>query len=191
MTETAWLILLHQLLFQSMFVAKNLVLARKLGQPIRGGNREASLSILFFAVFIGLSVVAALLDEAPGQFALLPWSITLAAGLALMMTNLVVGLASLRDLGESWRVGVIEEQQTALVEDGIYRYSRNPYFVSYLLMFAAYTVLLQNAILLLLSLVGFGMIHAMIRKEESYLAQTHGEAYTQYKHRVPRYLLVW
>jgi protein-S-isoprenylcysteine O-methyltransferase Ste14 len=116
--------------------------------------------------------------------------VALFIALLLMLANLAVGLASLRDLGDSWRVGVIEEQQTQLIESGIYRFTRNPYFVAYLLMFAAYTVLLQSLILLVLSFIGFGMVHAMILKEEKYLAKTHGEAYQQYRQRVPRYFLI-
>jgi protein-S-isoprenylcysteine O-methyltransferase Ste14 len=109
--------------------------------------------------------------------------------LPLLALNLLIGLASLRDLGDSWRVGVIEEQRTALVNDGIYRYSRNPYFVSYLLLFAGYTVLLQNALLLALSLLGFALIHRMIRREEHYLLGVHGDDFRGYCQRTPRYLL--
>jgi protein-S-isoprenylcysteine O-methyltransferase Ste14 len=120
----------------------------------------------------------------------MPASIALLISLLLMLANLAVGLASLKDLGDSWRVGVIEEQQTQLIESGIYRFTRNPYFVAYLLMFAAYTILLQNIILLVLSCIGFGMVHLMVLKEEQYLATTHGEDYQQYRARVPRYFLI-
>jgi protein-S-isoprenylcysteine O-methyltransferase Ste14 len=57
-------------------------------------------------------------------------------------------------------------------------------------MFAAYTVLLQNMILLLLSLVGFAMIHSMVLKEEKHLTVLHGDTYRQYQKRVPRYIVV-
>ena len=114
-----------------------------------------------------------------------------AVGLSLLLLtfNMVFGLASLHDLGESWRVGVIEEQSTELVEGGIYRFTRNPYFLAYLLMFAAYTLLLQNVVLLALSCLGFVLIHAMVLKEEAYLQKAHGEAYREFQQRVPRYLL--
>ena len=42
MTHDTWLIVLHQLLFQGMFFAKNILLERRLGQPIRGFNPEAN-----------------------------------------------------------------------------------------------------------------------------------------------------
>jgi len=190
MNDIALLILVHQLLFQGLFFAKNFFLRRKLGKPIRGFNREANLSIAFFMVFIGLSIYLAISRGGQGGAGPMPNGMAVVIGLALMLANLVTGLASLKDLGDSWRVGVIEEQQTRLIESGIYRFSRNPYFLSYLLMFAAYTVLLQNLVLLLLSFIGFGMIHAMIIKEERYLAITHGEAYQQYSARVPRYFLI-
>ena len=190
MPDAALLILVHQLLFQGMFFAKNYLLKHKLGKPIRGFNLEANLSISFFVLFIGLSIYLALSGGEPGGLNLIPVSMALFIGLLLMLANLVTGLASLKDLGDSWRIGVIEEQQTRLIESGIYRYSRNPYFFAYLLMFAAYTILLQNLVLLVLSFIGFGMVHAMILKEEKYLAKTHGEAYQQYRQRVPRYFLV-
>ncbi|MCB1706569.1 MAG: isoprenylcysteine carboxylmethyltransferase family protein [Halioglobus sp.] len=187
MTTDTWLILLHQLLFQGMFVAKNVVLKRRLGQPIRGFNPEASLSIAFFAIFIA---VALWLSLAPGthQTGDPARATTQAIALLLMLASLGIAAASLRHLGDSWRVGVIEEQRTALIERGIYRFSRNPYFVSYLLMFAAYTTLLASPLLLILSAIGFAMIHAMILREERYLTSTHPADYARYRRCVPRYL---
>jgi protein-S-isoprenylcysteine O-methyltransferase Ste14 len=182
-------ILLHQILFQGMFLAKNIYLRHKLGVAVRGGNREANLAIIFFAVFIALSLVFALSENAPGRVALLSPAAALATATVVLVLNLLVAAASLLGLRDSWRVGIIEDQQTALVEDGIYRYSRNPYFLSYLLLFAAYTVLLQNLVLALLGAVGFVLIHAMVRREEHYLAAVHGDTYREYCGRVPRYLI--
>jgi hypothetical protein len=48
-----WLIiLLHQFVFQGMFVLKNIILQNKIGKQIRGKNIEATISIVFFAFFI-------------------------------------------------------------------------------------------------------------------------------------------
>jgi len=94
------------------------------------------------------------------------------------------------NLKDSWRVGVLEDQKTELVTTGIYRFTRNPYFVSYFLMFAAYTVLLQNFILFGLSILGFLFVPKMIMKEEKYLYSVHGDAYVEYKTKVPRYVII-
>jgi protein-S-isoprenylcysteine O-methyltransferase Ste14 len=184
------IIILHQLLFQGMFVAKNLRLRARLGRPIRGDNREARLAIAFFAVVIACTLGLAWSGSGFARLDLLPIPVATGIGLAFLALSLVVAALSLRDLGDSWRVGVIEEQETRLMEDGIYGFSRNPYFVAYLLMFAGYTVMLQNLLLLLLWLIGFGLVHAMVRKEEAYLERVHGQAYRDYRARVPRYILL-
>ena len=190
MSEAAQIILLHQLLFQGLFFAKNLTLRLKLGEPIRGDNPEARRAVLFFVAFIAISLYFGTADQQFAEIRLLPGPVATGLCLLLLGFNLVFGLSSLKDLGGSWRVGVIEEQSTELVEDGIYRFTRNPYFVSYLMMFGAYTLLLQNLLLFALSFVGFGFIHGMILKEEAYLETVHGKSYRDYKQRVPRYLLL-
>ena len=187
MTHDTWLILLHQLLFQGMFFAKNLLLQRRLGHTIRGFNPEANLSIAFFVIFISISLWLSLGSDTHRTIGLLGGVMQATAGL-FMLASLGIAAASLKDLGDSWRVGVIEAQETELIERGVYRFSRNPFFLAYLLMFAAYTTLLNSALLLVLSAVGFGMVHAMILREERYLASKHAADYEHYRQRVPRYL---
>lgn len=186
MTSDTWLLLLHQLLFQGMFFTKNIMLRRRLGQPIRGFNVEANLSIAFFVIFISVALWLSLGPDSPLTTGV-DGGAQVIAGL-FMLASLGISAASLKDLGDSWRVGVIEEQETKLIERGVYRFSRNPYFLAYLLMFAAYTTLLKSPLLLILSLIGFGMIHTMILREERYLAKIHGADYERYRQRVPRYL---
>ena len=189
-TRAVVVILVHQLVFQGMFLAKNVVLRRRLGMPIRGRNREATLSIAFIGLFIVVSLLLGASDAPLWTIRFLSEAATITAALALLVVSVCVGLASLVGLRDSWRVGVLEEQQTELIEGGIYRFTRNPYFVAYLVTFVAYTVLLQSAILLVLSLVGFALIHSMVLKEERHLAARHGDRYRRYRDRVPRYLIV-
>lgn len=96
MKEATLVILVHQILYQGMFFAKNVLLRRKLGKPIRGYNPEASLSIAFFVVFIGLSIWLAQSDASPGSYPLLNTGAAQLLGLALLGANLLIGLASLR-----------------------------------------------------------------------------------------------
>ncbi len=190
MPETWFVILLHQLVFQGMFVTKNIILRRKIGEQIRGKNREATNFIVFFVLFIGVAVGISILKLPFGKVQLLNGFFAIILGLVLLFLNLILAGASLTNLKDSWRVGVLEDQKTALITTGIYRFTRNPYFVSYLLKFAAYTVLLQNLILFGLSIVGFLFVHKMIMKEEEYLYSVHADAYVQYKMKVPRYIII-
>ena len=190
MLETWHIILAHQLIFQGMFVTKNIILRKKISQQIRGDNSEATISISFFALFIAIAFVLSIVNSPIGEIPLLTGSIAMSFGLAILFLNIIISTASLVHLKDSWRVGVLEEQETELITSGIYRFSRNPYFASYILMFAAYTLLLQNLLLLGLSIAGFVLIHKMISKEETYLFSVHGDAYSEYKRTVPRYLIV-
>lgn len=170
-----------------MFFAKNVLLRRRLNQSIRGFNSEANLFIVFFLVFLGITLWLSLGSNAhqnTGPFVLAAQTMAV----LLMLASLGIAAASLIDLGDSWRVGVIEEQETELIESGVYRFSRNPYFLAYLLLLAAYTALLQSSLLLVLSIIGFGIVHAMILREERYLATIHNANYEHYCKRVQRYL---
>lgn len=183
------IILIHLILFQGMFFAKNILLSRKLKIRIRGRNREASVAIMFFGFFIVCSLVVSCIDNPIGYLDLPGSLLITGAALILLVINLIVSATALLAMKDSWRVGVIEEQRTELVEKGIFKVSRNPYFVSFLIMFIAYAMLLQNAVLLVLSVIGFYLVHSMILKEESYLENVHGGKYLEYRKRVPRYLI--
>lgn len=184
------ILIVHQLLYQGMFVAKNFLLKKKLGKSIRGKNKEATVAILFFVVFIGLSLAYASKLITWGNVNVLPAEITTIVATTFLVSSLLVALFALIGLRDSWRVGVQENQKTELITSGIYAYSRNPYFVSYILLFLGYTLLLSNLILLGLTVAGFISIHMMILKEEQYLRSTHGEAYKEYCEKTARYMLV-
>jgi len=190
MPKTTIVILLHQLVFQGMFFLKNIILHRKTGKQIRGKNREAIYSIVFFVLFIGVAVVISILKQPFGEVQLIDGFLAMALALVLLFLNLIVSGASLMNLKDSWRVGILEDQKTELITTGIYRFTRNPYFLSYLLMFSAYTILLQNLILFGLSIVGFLLVHKMVMREEEYLYSVHADAYEKYKLKVPRHIII-
>ncbi len=57
MPETWVVILLHQIIFQGMFIVKNINLSRKIGKQIRGKNQEATISIIFSPYLLGLQLL--------------------------------------------------------------------------------------------------------------------------------------
>ena len=190
MNKYFYIILIHQIIFQGMFFAKNIYLQRKTDYQIRGKNKEAVLSTIFFALFILTSIIFAGTDSPIGSFEVVDSSYSLIVAIVLIILNIIIGATSLINMKDSWRVGILEDQKNPLIEDGIYKLSRNPYFLSYIVMFIAYTVLLQNIILFGFSIIGILLTHSMIKKEEQYLLSVHNDLYIQYKKRVPRYFIV-
>ncbi|GIQ91882.1 phospholipid methyltransferase, partial [Kipferlia bialata] len=135
---SAWVIVLgHQVCAQGMFMANNIAIQRKTGE-IAAKTRTEMMPIVAYTVFIVYSLIVAVVHPA------LPPLPVLVCALGLLGLNLAIGATAFVHLGDSWRVGVLEGQDTALVTSGIYRLTRNPYFVGYHLMVLGYTLLLLN-----------------------------------------------
>jgi protein-S-isoprenylcysteine O-methyltransferase Ste14 len=77
----------------------------------------------------------------------------------------------------------------SIVERGPYRFTRNPMYLSFLLLCIGCAVMLMNVWILLLTPVVAGVLqHFVIRHEEAYLEHKFGEGYLAYKRRVRRWL---
>ncbi|MBN8551754.1 MAG: isoprenylcysteine carboxylmethyltransferase family protein [Caulobacterales bacterium] len=78
---------------------------------------------------------------------------------------------------------------TALVASGPYRFSRNPMYVGFTLVYLGLALGLQSpsALILLLPCLAL-MTWGVILREERYLAARFGQAYLDYKDRVRRWL---
>jgi protein-S-isoprenylcysteine O-methyltransferase Ste14 len=83
----------------------------------------------------------------------------------------------------------IDKPVSNLVQDGPFRYSRNPGYLSLTMLYAGIAVL-RNALwaILLLPLVLFVIQREVIEREERYLERTFGEEYLDYKRRVRRWV---
>ena len=126
------------IIYLSAFFIQNLKTYFSVGQSIRGRSVKLTLSLI-------LSTVIYLMTFAmifwPGAKELLvfidfleqDWLQYLGAFMVFMA--LIIGLAALYEMKNSWRVGIRHDQKTKLVSSGIYSWSRNPYFLSYDLLF--------------------------------------------------------
>ena len=87
----------------------------------------------------------------------------------------------------NWRVGIPEEK-TSLVINGIYKWSRNPAFVGFDLLYISNTILFFNIPLLITSIFAIVLLHLQILQEEQHMLKTFGKEYEEYKKHTLRYL---
>ena len=97
-------------------------------------------------------------------------------------------LLSVLCMKDSWRAGIPDKDKTELVTTGIYRFSRNPAFLGFDLMYVGVLLLYGNLLTLSFSVFAIVMLHLQILQEERYLVNTFGAQYQEYCHHVFRYL---
>lgn len=109
-----------------------------------------------------------------------------AAGVASGIVAVAVFALATAAMKDSWRVGIPEEK-TALVTEGIYRWSRNPAFVGFDLLYLAMCLMFFNVPLAVISVWAAGMLHLQILQEEEHMHAMFGEAYEVYRQHTGRY----
>jgi protein-S-isoprenylcysteine O-methyltransferase Ste14 len=179
------------LIYLAAFFIRNFKTYLTLRKSIRGKSTKLMLSLILSTIIYTIAFM---------QIFSSPWTTYLVAlnfmealklkylGFALIMIALIVGLAALYEMKNSWRVGIKYDQKTDLVTSGIYSLSRNPYFLSYDLLFLGLFLIYPSLVFLILTLVLIVMFHFMIMEEEAYLEKVQGENYINYKKKVSRYL---
>lgn len=112
-----------------------------------------------------------------------------AAGFVLGALGVAVFALSVRDMGDSWRAGVPREKETALVTEGVYRFSRNPAFLGFDLVYLGILLMFFHPALLAISGLAALLLHLQIvNVEEDFLTAAFGEEYRAYRGKVNRYL---
>lgn len=115
-------------------------------------------------------------------------SILTIIGSILITVGLAACCIASLTLKKSWRIGVDGKEKTELITDGIYRISRNPYFLSYDLVLLGMVFCLLSPYFIIPVLITMVLFHLMILKEETYLEKQHQEKYRKYKKEVRRYI---
>ncbi|MDM2407617.1 isoprenylcysteine carboxylmethyltransferase family protein [Mycobacteroides abscessus] len=110
-------------------------------------------------------------------------------GVVLAAAGILGAFGAQMALGASWRIGVDENERTALVTTGPFRWVRNPIFTAILVALLGLTLMVPN----LVALIGWGLaltgIQTQVRLiEEPHLHRIHGEPYDRYTATVGRFL---
>ena len=109
-------------------------------------------------------------------------------GLFVILIGLIFFVSSMITMKNSWRVGIDKSAKTKLITNGLYKYSRNPAFVGFDLMFIGLVLTFPNILTLFLCLANISSIHNLILQEEKHLEVMLQEEYIFYRNNTSRYL---
>src|SRR5262249_52341897 len=109
-------------------------------------------------------------------------------GVGLLVFAFVLCTLAQVHLGKSWRLGIDYQNETALVENGIYRYSRNPIFLSMVASVLGLFLIVPTAFTLGLGVLSYVLAQIQVRLEEEHLARLHDARYAEFCRRVPRWM---
>ncbi len=112
-----------------------------------------------------------------------------AGGVAIAVAVLVLGLWPVVKFRRSGQSELPWRPTPLILDDGPYRFTRNPMYLQMVLVCLGLAVILSNAwILVLTPLCAWALYWFAIRPEEVYLERKFGDGYRDYKRSVRRWL---
>lgn len=110
-------------------------------------------------------------------------------GAAFVGTGVTFFTLAIMGLGTfSLRVGLAQQENTALRTTGIYRFSRNPMLLGLYLMALGSAIYVQNPVNWILVMIALMIHHKIILAEEIFLQRSFGEQWIGYRNSVRRYV---
>jgi protein-S-isoprenylcysteine O-methyltransferase Ste14 len=158
-----------------------------MGEDGRGGNNPGVITPPPF-IYAG-ALAAGLLANRRFPLPFLPRRLARMLGTLLILSGFAVGLLGFREMRRAGTNVAVYRPATAVVTGGPYRFTRNPMYLGFTLMYAGISAL-ANALLpiLLLSAVQRVMRRGVIEREERYLERKFGDEYLKYRGRVRRWI---
>ena len=165
--------------------------------PYKLGNSDTVhdfVGKLFRLTLIASALIVVMFSFMEGFYELLvpiSWmssSFLTVVGIALLVAALLWVLVAQIQMGDSWRIGIDEKSKSPLVQNGLFGVSRNPIFLGMLIMLVGMLLILPTAATLVITVLGFVLIHVQVRLEEAFLLEKYGEEYRSYQTRVRRWM---
>lgn len=155
-------------------------------QIAKGKKKDRTYYIELVMKVATYSVVTVEIISIVGNFSMLG-TVPRRIGLAIGTLGVIIFCVAVWTMRDSWRAGIAENDKTDMVTTGIYRFSRNPAFQGFDLVYAGIGLMFCNPVLIAVSVFAGVMLHLQILQEEKYLPTVFGEAYEAYYKQISRY----
>ena len=175
-------------IYYSFYIAKLLILNKKSIKTNQAGIGNKPKKVIIVERIMSIATVSTIVIEA---YSILFTTLNILDGLRIIgivfgiLAIIFFALATIT-MKDSWRVGIPEEK-TSLISTGIYKWSRNPAFVGFDLLYISICLMYFNLPLLLISIFAGTMLHLQILQEEKHMQNMFGKEYEEYKKHTLRY----
>ena len=105
-----------------------------------------------------------------------------------MLLGFVICLTAQFYMRSSWRIGIDVDTQVKLITVGIFKYSRNPFFLGTFLSYLGFFLVLPNILSFTVGTVYYFLIQIQVRLEEENLIQISGSTYQDYCAKTRRWI---
>jgi protein-S-isoprenylcysteine O-methyltransferase Ste14 len=110
------------------------------------------------------------------------------AALLPFLSGIVIAAAAMKKLGDDLVFGLPEGSISSLKIDGIFRISRNPLYLGFILLILSSCLITPNPFNCAAAIIAIGFHHRIILREEDYLISKLGNQYREYMKSTGRYL---
>ena len=110
-------------------------------------------------------------------------------GIVMAVVGIAATVYAQIDMGDSWRIGVDDNETTALVRTGVFGRVRNPIYTAMVTFGLGITLLAPNLVAIGAFVLLVAIMELQVRRvEEPHLLRKHGNSYRDYRATVGRFL---
>ena len=110
------------------------------------------------------------------------------AGLVLAGAGILFAAVAQYQMGQSWRIGIDDQNKTALIQSGVYKISRNPIYLGLMVVLTGLFLIIPDLFTFTTLFTTYVAVSIQIRMEEEFLTGQHGQSYLDYMNRVRRWI---